>query len=251
EIGKMTAAEVAAALARLSTSTTLQALSDRDVVIEAIIENEEAKTALYAELQPVLRPGAILASNTSTISITRMAKSLAHPDRFAGMHLFKPVDRMQLVEVIRGEQTSDQTVVTLVALAKRISKTPIVVRDCPGFLVNRILFPYLNESLLMLEEGANPRDLDKAAVAFGMPMGPILLHDVVGIDTSLFAGKVIGTAFADRAVKIKIVEELVKTGRLGQKTGRGFYSYAKNPKGADDPALADILKRVRTQPRTI
>jgi len=250
-IGRMTPEEVVASLGRLSTTTTLAGFGDRDVVIEAVVENEGVKVATFQQLQEVVRPDAILASNTSTISITRMAKAVKQPGRFAGMHFFNPVDRMQLVEVIRGEQTSDQTVVTLVALAKRIGKTPIVVRDCPGFLVNRILFPYLNESLLMLEEGANPRDLDKAAVAFGMPMGPILLHDVVGIDTSLFAGKVIGTAFADRAVTIKIVEELVKAGRLGQKTGSGFYSYARGSKGADDPALADLLKRVRTQPRSI
>jgi len=106
---------------------------------------------------------------------------------------------MQLVEVIRGERTSDQTVVTLVALAKRIGKSPIVVRDCPGFLVNRILFPYLNESLVLLEEGADPRALDKAATAFGMPMGPVTLNDLVGLDTSLYAGQVVNRAFADRA----------------------------------------------------
>src|SRR6185369_41323 len=132
-------------------------------------------------------PDVILASNTSTISITRMGKAFAdkggNAGNFAGMHFFNPVDRMQLVEVIRGEQTSDATVVTLVALAKRIGKTPIVVKDCPGFLVNRILFPYMNESMLLLEEGASPREIDKAATAFGMPMGPILLNDVVGLDS--------------------------------------------------------------------
>jgi 3-hydroxyacyl-CoA dehydrogenase/enoyl-CoA hydratase/3-hydroxybutyryl-CoA epimerase/3-hydroxyacyl-CoA dehydrogenase/enoyl-CoA hydratase/3-hydroxybutyryl-CoA epimerase/enoyl-CoA isomerase len=250
-IGRMTPEELAASLARLSTTTTLAGFGDRDVVVEAVVENEETKVRTYKQVQEIIAPDAILASNTSTISISRMARSVKNPARFAGMHFFNPVDRMQLVEVIRGEQTSDQTVVTLVALAKRIGKTPIVVRDCPGFLVNRILFPYLNESLLMLEEGAPPRDLDKAATAFGMPMGPILLHDVVGMDTSLFAGRVIGTAFADRAVMPKIVEELVKAGRLGQKSGAGFYSYVKSPKGADDPALIEILARVRKQTRSL
>jgi 3-hydroxyacyl-CoA dehydrogenase/enoyl-CoA hydratase/3-hydroxybutyryl-CoA epimerase/3-hydroxyacyl-CoA dehydrogenase/enoyl-CoA hydratase/3-hydroxybutyryl-CoA epimerase/enoyl-CoA isomerase len=245
QIGRMTAEEAAAALARLSTSMTLQALADRDVVIEAIIENEEAKVRLYGEVEKVLRPGAILASNTSTISITRMAKTVSRPDRFAGMHFFNPVDRMQLVEVIRGEKTSDQTVVTLVALARRIGKTPIVVRDCPGFLVNRILFPYINESLLLLEEGAPLRAVDKAATGFGMPMGPITLNDVVGLDTSLYAGRVINTAFADRAVPTRILGELVAAGRLGQKSGSGFYSYAKGSRGADDPALEAILARCR------
>jgi 3-hydroxyacyl-CoA dehydrogenase/enoyl-CoA hydratase/3-hydroxybutyryl-CoA epimerase/3-hydroxyacyl-CoA dehydrogenase/enoyl-CoA hydratase/3-hydroxybutyryl-CoA epimerase/enoyl-CoA isomerase len=244
-IGRMTIEEATAALARLSTSMTLQALADRDVVIEAIIENEPAKVKLYGEVQKVLPPGAILASNTSTISITRMAKTVKQPENFAGMHFFNPVDRMQLVEVIRGEKTSDATIATLVALAKRIGKTPIVVRDCPGFLVNRILMPYMNEALAMLEEGAAPRAVDKAATAFGMPMGPITLHDLVGLDTALYAGRVVGTAFKDRAVETRTVDELVAAGRLGQKTGAGFYSYAKGSKGADDPALDAILARTR------
>ncbi len=244
EIGRMTAVEAAGALAKLSTSMTVQALADRDVVIEAIVENEEAKVKLYAEVQKVMPPGAILASNTSTISITRMAKSVGDPTRFAGMHFFNPVDRMQLVEVIRGEKTSDETVVTLVALARRIGKTPIVVRDCPGFLVNRILFPYMNEALLLLEEGVPPRLLDKAATAFGMPMGPITLQDLVGLDTSLYAGRVIDAAFADRAVRTRILDDLVAAGRLGQKSGAGFYSHARG-KGSDDPALAGFLAKVR------
>jgi 3-hydroxyacyl-CoA dehydrogenase / enoyl-CoA hydratase / 3-hydroxybutyryl-CoA epimerase / enoyl-CoA isomerase len=251
EIGRMSPAEMAGALARLSTSLTTSALADRDVVIEAIIENEEAKVRLYGEVQKVMRPGAILASNTSTISITRMAKSVARPESFAGMHFFNPVDRMQLVEVIRGERTADETVATLVALAKRIGKTPIVVRDCPGFLVNRILFPYINESLVLLQEGASPRAVDRAATAFGMPMGPITLNDLVGLDTSLYAGRVINTAFTDRAVTTRILDELVAAGRLGQKSGAGFYSYAKGSRGADDPALEAILARCRTGRREV
>src|SRR5208283_3299051 len=164
---------------------------------------------------------------------------------------FNPVDRMQLVEVVRGDKTSDVTVATLVALAKRIGKSPIVVRDCPGFLVNRILFPYLNESLVLLEEGASPRDIDRAATAFGMPMGPITLNDLVGLDTSLYAGRVINTAFADRAVSTRILDELVAAGRLGQKSGAGFYSYAKGSRGSDDPAFEAILARCRKGKRDI
>jgi 3-hydroxyacyl-CoA dehydrogenase/enoyl-CoA hydratase/3-hydroxybutyryl-CoA epimerase/enoyl-CoA isomerase len=245
EIGRMSPADAAQSLALLSTSMTPQALADRDVVVEAIVENEEAKTKLFGQVQKILPPGAILASNTSTISITRMAKSVEAPDRFAGWHFFNPVDRMQLVEVIRGEKTSDETTATLVALARRIGKTPIVVRDCPGFLVNRILFPYINESLLLLEEGVPPRTLDKAATAFGMPMGPVTLNDLVGLDTSLYAGRVINSAFSDRAVPTRVLDELVAAKRLGQKSGAGFYSYAKGGKGADDPALAAILAKVR------
>ncbi len=254
DIGRMKPEEMAAALGRLSSTGSIEAMADRDIVIEAVIENEAAKVDLYRQIEPLLRPDAILASNTSTISITRMAQSLKRLElasQFAGMHFFNPVDRMQLVEVIRGERTSDQTVVTLVALAKRIGKTPIVVRDCPGFLVNRILFPYLNESLVLLEEGAEPRAIDQAATAFGMPMGPITLNDLVGLDTSLFAGKVVNTAFADRAKTTRILDELVAAGRLGQKSGAGFYSYTKGARGADDPAFAAILERCRTAGRKI
>ena len=251
EIGRMTVQDAAAALTRLSSSQTVNALADRDVVIEAIVENESAKVKLYGEIEKLLPPGAILASNTSTISITRMAESVTAPERFAGMHFFNPVDRMQLVEVIRGDKTDDATVVTLVALAKRIGKTPIVVRDCPGFLVNRILFPYLNESLVLLEEGASPRALDKAATAFGMPMGPITLNDLVGLDTSLYAGRVINAAFAERTPATHILEDLVKAGRLGQKSGAGFYAYAKPGRGADDPVLAGFLDKRRKGTREI
>lgn len=251
DIGRMKNEELVVALGRLSTTGSLATMADRDVVIEAVVENEATKVDLYRQLEPALRPDAILASNTSTISITRMAKSVPRPEQFAGMHFFNPVDRMQLVEVIRGERTSDQTVVTLVALAKRIGKTPIVVCDCPGFLVNRILFPYINESLVLLEEGAEARAIDKAATAFGMPMGPITLNDLVGLDTSLYAGKVVNTAFADRAKTTRILDELVAAGRLGQKSGSGFYSYAKGSRGVDDPAFTAILERCRTGRRQI
>src|SRR5205807_3126438 len=132
-------------------------------------------------------------------------------------------------------------------LARRIGKTPIVVGDCPGFLVNRILFPYMNEAMALLEEGASPREIDKAATVFGMPMGPVLLQDVVGLDTAVYAGRVINTAFADRAVPTRILDELVAAKRLGQKSGAGFYSYAKGGKGkgADDPVLAQLLEKCR------
>ncbi|MCX7700716.1 MAG: 3-hydroxyacyl-CoA dehydrogenase NAD-binding domain-containing protein, partial [Gemmataceae bacterium] len=247
--GRMKPDELVAALARLGTAASLNCLTDCDVVIEAIVENEQAKTNLYRELEPLLKPNAILASNTSTISISRMAKSLRHPARFAGMHFFNPVERMPLVEVIRGEATSDATVATLVALAKQIGKSPIVVKDGPGFLVNRILFPYMNEALVLLEEGADPRAVDRAATTFGMPMGPITLYDVVGLDTALFAGRVIQAAYPERTVISNLLDELVSLGRLGQKTGAGFYKYPKGLKGEDDPAMVSILAKHRRQTR--
>ncbi|MFO0968370.1 MAG: 3-hydroxyacyl-CoA dehydrogenase NAD-binding domain-containing protein [Gemmataceae bacterium] len=251
EIGRMTQAEMLKSVALVAPIGQLKDVADCDVVVEAVVENEAVKTEVYRALHDILPDSAILASNTSTISITRMAKAWKNPAHFAGMHFFNPVDRMQLVEVIRGAATSDETVVTLVALARRIGKTPIVVRDCPGFLVNRILFPYLNESLILLEEGADPRAIDKAALAFGMPMGPITLSDVVGLDTCLYAGRVVNAAFADRAQASGVLDELVKAGRLGQKSGAGFYSYAKGSKGVDDPALDKILAPFRKAPRPV
>jgi 3-hydroxyacyl-CoA dehydrogenase/enoyl-CoA hydratase/3-hydroxybutyryl-CoA epimerase/3-hydroxyacyl-CoA dehydrogenase/enoyl-CoA hydratase/3-hydroxybutyryl-CoA epimerase/enoyl-CoA isomerase len=158
---------------------------------------------------------------------------------------------MPLVEVIRGEKTDDETVATLVALAKQIGKTPIVVKDGPGFLVNRILFPYLDEALHLLEEGADARVIDKAATAFGMPMGPITLYDVVGLDTALFAGRVMQAAFPDRSRLSRLLEDLVASGRLGQKSGAGFYRYPKGPRGENDPALAPILAKHRSNVRSI
>ena len=161
----------------------------------------------------MIRDDAILASNTSTISITRMAESAPHPERFVGMHFFNPVDRMELVEVIRGEKTSDETVATIVALAKQIRKTPIVVKDCAGFLVNRVLFPYMNESLILLQDGASMEAIDRAATKFGMPMGPITLTDLVGLDTAVYAGKVVAEAYPDRTVTSPILEEMLKAER--------------------------------------
>jgi 3-hydroxyacyl-CoA dehydrogenase/enoyl-CoA hydratase/3-hydroxybutyryl-CoA epimerase/3-hydroxyacyl-CoA dehydrogenase/enoyl-CoA hydratase/3-hydroxybutyryl-CoA epimerase/enoyl-CoA isomerase len=251
EIGRATQADLLSVLALLNSTQNVTQLADREVVIEAVVENEEVKTKLYRDLQKIVPADAILASNTSTISITRMAGAVAKPENFAGLHFFNPVDRMQLVEVIRGEKTSDATVVTLVALAKRLGKTPIVVKDCPGFLVNRILFPYLNEAMVLLEEGADPRALDKAATDFGMPMGPITLSDLVGLDTALYAGSVVNRAFADRAKDNKILAALVGAGRLGQKSGAGFYSYAKGSRGIDDPVFTAILEKCRTLKRTI
>jgi 3-hydroxyacyl-CoA dehydrogenase/enoyl-CoA hydratase/3-hydroxybutyryl-CoA epimerase/3-hydroxyacyl-CoA dehydrogenase/enoyl-CoA hydratase/3-hydroxybutyryl-CoA epimerase/enoyl-CoA isomerase len=245
KIGRASPMDMAHMLEHLSTSTNHGILADRDLVIEAITENEAAKTATYKELASVMKSGAILASNTSTISITRMAESAPDPERFLGMHFFNPVDRMELLEVIRGEKTSDETVATIVALAKRIRKTPIVVRDCPGFLVNRVLFPYMNEALLLLQEGVPMDAIDKAATKFGMPVGPIALQDMVGIDTSFYAGGVLAKAYPDRAQLPSLLQDMVKAGRLGQKSGAGFRKHSgKKPEA--DPAFAEILAGHRT-----
>jgi len=249
-IGRATPEDLADMLALLSTSTSKEAFSACDVVVEAITENEEFKTAAYRELAPAMKDGAILASNTSTISITRMAASTAHPERFVGMHFFYPVDRMQLVEVIRGEKTDDETVETVVNLTRKIGKTPIVMKDCPGFLVNRVLLPYMNESLLLLCEGASMDAIDKAATTFGMPMGPLALHDLVGTDVALSAGQVVATAYSDRTHMCPLLEDIVQAGRLGKKSGAGFRTYTgRKKKPAPDPDFTPFLEKHRTGSR--
>src|SRR5205085_1784617 len=226
----------------LSVTHREEEIATADLVIEAIIEKEEAKKELFARLEPQLRPDAILASNTSTIPITRLAAGLKRPERFRGLHFFNPVRRMKLVEVIRGAKTSDETVASAVAFAKRIGKMPVVVGDGPGFLVNRLLFPYMNEAIELLCDGASMKEIDRAATAFGMPMGPITLYDLVGLDTAVYAGMVMYQAFPDRVVASPLVPAMVKQGRLGQKSGRGFFSY-QNKKGRaeEDPAVDKLI----------
>lgn len=229
--------------APLVNATTLDAeLAGADLVIEAIIEKPQAKQELYTRLEPQLRPDAILASNTSAISITELASGLKRPERFLGIHFFNPVRQMPLVEVIRGARTGDEAVATAVAFAKSVGKSPIVVEDGPGFLVNRLLLPYMNEALELVREGIDPRRVESAAKAFGMPMGPLTLYDVVGLDTALAAGEVMHRAFPDRVVQSPVLAAMVKAGRLGQKTGRGFYAYKdKQGKGQPDRTLAEVL----------
>lgn len=244
EIGRAAPGDMVQLLSHLSTSTSHGLFADCDVVVEAITENEELKKQAYEQLSAIMRDDAILASNTSTISISRMAQVVKNPERFVGMHFFFPVDRMQLVEVIRGDKTSDETVVTIVELARRLRKTPIVCRDCAGFLVNRILLPYMNEAVLLLLEGASMDQIDKVATRFGFPMGPIALHDLVGLDTAFYAGKVMSAAYSDRTVETHLLADLVQAGRLGKKSGAGFRTYTgKKGTPAADPAFAPFLEK--------
>ncbi|MFO0899131.1 MAG: 3-hydroxyacyl-CoA dehydrogenase NAD-binding domain-containing protein [Pirellulales bacterium] len=233
-------------LAALFNATTSdEELARVDLLIEAIVENMEVKRSVYKRLEPKLRDDAILASNTSTIPIGKLAEGLARPERFCGIHFFNPVRKMPLVEVIRGAKTSDETVATAVAFAKKIGKSPIVVNDGPGFLVNRLLFPYMQESLELLVEGVPVKLVERAAKDFGMPMGPITLYDVVGLDTAFYAGRVMWEAFPDRIIPSQLLATLVKRGRLGQKAGAGFFAYppGKKPeKGVPDPAFEPILQ---------
>ena len=229
--------------ARLNSTCSDSELAASDLLIEAIVESAEAKKKLYARLEPQLSPQTIIGSNTSTIPIATLAQGLARPERFCGIHFFNPVRKMPLVEVIRGKRTSDETIATAVAYAKSIGKSPIVVNDGPGFLVNRLLLPYMNESLELILEGAEIKQIERVAKNFGMPMGPITLYDVVGLDTCVMAGRVMVEAFPDRTVVNDILMVLLKAGRLGQKTGAGFYAYAKgSDRGQPDPKLNELIR---------
>ena len=234
--------------AKLHSSDNLAALHDCDLVVEAIVENPETKAALYAELEAMLSTTAygndvVLASNTSTIPISRLAEKLKSPDRFCGLHFFNPVRRMQLVEVIRGRQTSTVTLAAAAAYVRRIGKFPLLVNDGPGFLVNRLLSPYLNASLELLSQGIALEEVDRAALKFGMPIGPIALYDLVGLDTAFNAGRTMWEAFPDRYIASPVIPALLKAGRLGRKNGLGFYNYRnKKQRAEQDPAVATILE---------
>lgn len=226
-------------------------LSHSDLIVEAIVENPEAKRHLFARIEPLISEEAILCSNTSTIPITQLAAGLERPERFCGLHFFNPVRQMPLVEVIRGEKTSDSTIATAVAYSRTLGKSPIVMNDGPGFLVNRLLLPYMNEAALLVEEGASLNEVEHAAKAFGMPMGPFTLYDVVGLDVAVHAGRVMAEAFPDRVVPAGIVEKLLERGRLGQKAGRGFFDYApaksgKPPRGTKSEEVAKLIDECRT-----
>jgi len=243
--------ERAVALAPLVNGTLSDAeLCQADIVIEAIVENRDAKQQLFARLEARLDDDAILCSNTSTIPITQLGAGLVHPERFCGVHFFNPVRQMPLVEIIRGRQTNDTTVATAVAYAKALGKSPIVMNDGPGFLVNRLLLPYMNEAALLLCEGASISEVERAAKAFGMPMGPITLYDVVGLDVAVHAGRIMLEAFPDRVVPAPILAMLVDHGRLGQKVGKGFFDYGpvkrgKPPRGNDSDQVAHLIDECR------
>lgn len=226
-------------MALITTTMDYSGFRRLEVVIEAIVEDMAAKKSVLRELEPRVSADCIIATNTSTLSVSEMQSVLEHPERMAGFHFFNPVDRMPLIEVVRGTETDDETVASLVALAKRLGKTPVVVKDGPGFLVNRILGPYLNEAGHFLEEYGNIEAIDRAFVEFGMPMGPLRLLDEVGLDVAQKAGKVLQAAFGERsAPSSSVIDKLVAEGRLGKKSGRGFYRYDGKRETPDATVLA-------------
>ena len=226
--GKRTADEKAAALARLSATTRLEELADADVVVEAIVEDEAVKKDLFRRLDAACKPDAILASNTSSISITRLAAATGRPGAFIGMHFMNPVPVMQLVEVIRGIATSDATAAAVDALARRMGKTPIQCHDYPGFISNRVLMPMINEAIEALREGVATREAIDGIMKLGMnhPMGPLALADFIGLDTCLSILRVLQNGFGDPKYRPSpLLVRMVDAGWLGKKSGKGFYEY--------------------------
>ena len=227
---KVSAAERSAALGRIARSTHLSDLAACDVVVEAATERIDLKLRIFADLDAVAKPEAILASNTSSISLTRIAAATKRPAQVVGMHFFNPVPLMQLVEVIRALQTSDATYEAIRALTEELGKTPVEVKNSAGFVANRILLPMLNEAVFCLHEGlATAADIDKV-MKLGMahPMGPLALADLIGLDTCLSILEVLHGAFGDPKYRpCPLWREMVDAGRLGRKTGRGFFDYAR------------------------
>jgi 3-hydroxyacyl-CoA dehydrogenase/enoyl-CoA hydratase/3-hydroxybutyryl-CoA epimerase/enoyl-CoA isomerase len=248
EKGKLTPQAMAETLTRIRPTLSYGDFKEVDLAVEAVVENEKIKRAVLADLEGQVREDTILASNTSTISITRLAEGLKRPENFCGMHFFNPVHRMPLVEVIRGARTGDLAVATTVGYALAMGKTPIVVNDCPGFLVNRVLFPYFAGFVKLVAEGVDFQRIDKVMEKFGWPMGPAYLLDVVGIDTAHHANTVMGQGFPDRMASDgpNAIQAMYDAKRLGQKNGKGFYAYVPDKKGVPkkeaDPAALELLR---------
>ena len=225
---KMTDVDKTAALGRIKTSTDMSAMKDCDLLIEAATENVDIKLKLFAQIEAVAKPGAIIASNTSSISITKLAAATKRPAQVIGMHFFNPVPVMALVELIRGLETSDETTAAVEEVSKKIGKSPIKVRNSPGFAVNRILIPMLNEAIFAFSEGiATAEEIDDGMrLGCNHPIGPLALCDMVGLDVLLGAVNVLCDSFKDSKYRpAPLLVEMVEAGHLGRKTGRGFYHY--------------------------
>jgi 3-hydroxyacyl-CoA dehydrogenase/enoyl-CoA hydratase/3-hydroxybutyryl-CoA epimerase len=238
---RLTEREMTVRMARLSGTLDYSGFARCEVTVEAVVEKLEVKRVVLAEWEAAVPPHAIFASNTSTIPIAQIAAAAGRPENVAGMHFFNPVHRMPLVEVIRGAKSADETVATIFALAKRLGKIPVVVADLPGFLVNRILAPYLSEAVRLVREGCRIEDVDRALTDFGMPVGPLALLDDVGLDVAVKAGEVLQAAFPQR-IKPGGDEALVAAGRLGRKSGAGFYEYSQGKRGDPSPAAYEALR---------
>jgi len=242
--GKMTPGQVQEKLGVIEYSLNYDGFSDVDIVIEAVPEVMKIKQQVYKELDQVCQPEAILASNTSALSITEMGAATGRPHKVIGMHFFNPAHVMKLVEIIPGAQTDQDTVDTVQQFTQELRKIPVIVKECPGFLVNRLLMPYLNEAVLAVEEGAaTAQQVDEAMGkdGFGWPMGPFFLMDMLGIDVCAHVGEYLYSQYGDRVKPAKLFYELVKAKRFGEKTGAGFYTYT----ASNAEPLEAMIKRIQ------
>ncbi|MEX0842790.1 MAG: 3-hydroxyacyl-CoA dehydrogenase NAD-binding domain-containing protein, partial [Gemmatimonadota bacterium] len=240
--GRISGREAEQGMERISGGTDYSGFGQLDLVVEAVVERLDVKRTVLGEVEERVDPECILATNTSTLSVDAMAEALERPEHFCGLHFFNPVHRMPLVEIVRGERTSEGTLASVHAFARRLGKVPVVVGDGPGFLVNRILGPYLNEAGFLLAEGASIEDIDGAATAFGLPMGPLRLVDEVGIDIARHAGDVLLEAFGERMRPSAPLVRMGETDRLGRKGGKGFYLHGDSRKDEKpEPELHTLL----------
>jgi 3-hydroxybutyryl-CoA dehydrogenase len=226
--GKMTAAEKDAAVRRIKGTTAYESLKPADVIVEAATENYDLKTKIFKQVDSQVGAESIVGSNTSSISITKLASSISHPQRFVGLHFFNPVPVMPLVEIVRGLETSDATHEAAAALAAQLGKSPIAVRSAPGFVVNRILLPMINEAFFVLAEGyASAEDIDKGMkLGCNHPIGPLALADLIGLDVLLSVMQILHDEFADSKYRpCPLLKELVAAGHLGRKSGQGVFTY--------------------------
>ncbi|MEP2775715.1 MAG: 3-hydroxyacyl-CoA dehydrogenase NAD-binding domain-containing protein [Luteolibacter sp.] len=221
----LTKTEAARGMDRIHPASGTIPLHQCDLTIEAAVEDLAIKQKIFADLSARCSPDTLLATNTSALPIGELAASITNPERLVGLHFFNPVHRMQLVEVVRTETTSDETLATAVAFVRKIGKLPVVVKDSPGFLVNRILMPYLVKAAAMFEEGGDPEEIDQAMLDFGMPMGPLRLLDEVGLDVAMHVARTLAAAFPQRMSLPTVVEKLLEAGHTGRKGGSGFYVY--------------------------
>ena len=258
--GKIDEARMANILANINPTLSYgkEDFENVDIVVEAVVENPKIKKFVLADIEKVCKPGTILTTNTSSISIDLLAEALEHPENFCGMHFFNPVHRMPLVEIIRGAKTSEEAIATTVAYASKMGKTPIVVNDCPGFLVNRILFPYFGGFQLLLRDGADFKKVDKTMERFGWPMGPAYLLDVVGMDTAYHVAHVLAEGYPDRMASEErtALHVMYDNERFGQKNSKGFYQYSIDRKGkpkkaTDDGVPALLLEVMPNGPQDI
>jgi 3-hydroxyacyl-CoA dehydrogenase len=246
--GKMSAGDLDAKMSLITPALDYGEFSDVDIVIEAIPEKMSLKKKVFAELDDICPEGTIFASNTSALSITEMGSATRRPHKMIGMHFFNPANVMKLVEIIRGEGTDEETVADLVSFTESLRKIPVVVKECPGFLVNRLLMPYLNEATLCLQEGAaTALEIDAGMRDYGWPMGPFTLMDFLGLDVCGDVGAYLYSQYGERMKGAEMFERLVKLGRLGEKSGAGFYGYG----GETDEPVKKLVAELSAGKKTV